>query len=287
MSETSGLRAREATVEKATTDSGPRQISVIVPTYNETENIKPLTERLFKAAKGAGLEVDLLFVDDESKGSEDTAKIVRELGQAGHPVRIHCRKKAEGRGLSSAVLLGFDKAKYKVILCMDADLQHEPESVPDVARPVLQGVAEFTVGSRHVDGGGIGFDWSVTRQVTSQGATLLAWPLAKSTDPMSGFFCTTKEVLLRGRPFINPIGFKIGLEIMVRSRCNSVQDVGIKFMERNAGESKLSAAQYKYYIIQLVALYWDKFFELICLSFLLIFGALVLLIIWRCPALTI
>merc|ERR1711957_33714 len=107
------------------------------------------------------------------------------------------------------------------------------------------------VGSRHVAGGGLGFDWALFRQVVSKGATLLAWPIASSTDPMSGFFCTTKEVLDRGRPTINPIGFKIGLEIMVRCRCRTVADVGIKFMERAAGESKLSASQYKFYVMQL------------------------------------
>ncbi len=70
-------------------------------------------------------------------------------------MRIHVRRRGEGKGLSSAVLLGFDLAKHGVVLCMDADLQHEPESVPDVARPVLDKSAEFTVGSRHVGDGGL------------------------------------------------------------------------------------------------------------------------------------
>mmetsp|Transcript_83845 Transcript_83845/g.175404 ORF Transcript_83845/g.175404 Transcript_83845/m.175404 type:complete len:290 (+) Transcript_83845:140-1009(+) len=272
------LRSRQGKGEAST--SAIKELSVVVPTYNETDNIRPLTERLFKAAKGAGLTVDLLFVDDESAGSEETEKIVKKLAEEGHPVRIHCRKKVEGRGLSSAVLLGFDKAKYKVMLCMDADLQHEPESVPAVAAPVLEGKAEFSVGSRHVDGGGLGFSWSVVRQIISRGATLLAWPLARSTDPMSGFFCTSKTVLSRGRGNINPIGFKIGLEIMVRCKCQTVQDVGIMFQERAAGESKLSAAQYKFYLLQLAALYWDKYMELFFVAVLLVFGILILVMTW-------
>lgn len=252
---------------------GKRQLSVIVPTYNETENIRPLCERLFKAVKAADLEAELFFVDDESVGSEATEKIVKELASEGHPVRIHCRKKAEGRGLSSAVLIGFDNAKYEVLLCMDADLQHEPESVPAVAQPVLDDTADFSVGSRHAAGGGLGFHWSVLRQVVSRGATLLAWPLANSTDPMSGFFCVRKDVLARGRKSVNPIGFKIGLEIAVRCRCQRVQDVGITFRERLHGESKLSAKQYKLYLEQLASLYWDVYgaLLLVLLAVLLLF----------------
>jgi len=236
-----------------------QELSVIVPAYNETDNIRPLCERLFVATKAAGLVTECLIMDDESPGSAETEKIVKALAQEGHPVRIHCRKKTEGRGLSSAVLLGFQMAKYPYVLCMDADLQHEPESVPSVAAPVLDGAAEFAIGSRHVDGGGVGFEWSVLRRVVSQGATLLAWFLAQSTDPMSGFFCVSKDVLKRGEGQLNPIGFKIGLEIMVRCRCYPVQDVAITFQERAAGESKLSAKQYKLYVEQLLSLYVAKF----------------------------
>jgi len=140
---------------------------------------------------------------------------------------------------------------------MDADLQHEPESVPAVAAPVLAGTAEFSVGSRHVGDGGLGFHWSIVRRALSAGATLLAAPLTSSTDPMSGFFCTTKAVLARGR--CNPIGFKIGLEIMARCRCRHVADVAITFQERVAGESKLSMEQNVLYLQQLAALYWDAY----------------------------
>ena len=152
-------------------------------------------------------------------------------------MRLETRARSAGRGLSSAVLLGFARAKYDTVLCMDADLQHEPESVPDVAAPVLDGRADFSVGSRHVGGGGVGFEWNVVRVIISAGATLLARPLCASTDPMSGFFCTTKQVLANGEP--RPLGFKVGLEVMVRCRCTSVEDVPITFRERTAGESKL------------------------------------------------
>lgn len=273
MSAEGGLQKRGAAAEGK---EGKKQLSVVVPAYDETDNIRPLCERLFKAVKGAGLEAELLIVDDESPGSEATAKIVKELAGEGHEVRIHCRKRSEGRGLSSAVLLGFQQARYTVLLCMDADLQHEPESVPDVARPVLEGTAEFTVGSRHVGDGGLGFDWSASRRLVSWGATMLAWPLAGTTDPMSGFFCTSREVLERGRNRLNPIGFKIALEIMVRCQCKLVTDVPITFRERVAGESKMSAKQIQGYLLQLAHLYWEKYLELFLAVLLIVFATAIL-----------
>lgn len=254
-----------------------KELSVVVPTYNETENIRPLCERLFVSLKGAGITGELLFMDDESPGSDETVKIVEELKKEGHPVRIHARKKSEGRGLSSAVLLGFKMAVYSTMLCMDADLQHEPESVPEVAGPILDGSAEFTVGSRNVAGGGVGFEWNLFRRILSWGATLLAWPVAASTDPMSGFFCVSKEVLARAK-HINPIGFKIGLEIMARCRCNPVKDVAITFRDRAAGESKMSNKQMTQYLEQLGPLYWDKFgFMLVALFLAILFLGLYIL----------
>ena len=150
-----------------------KQLSVVVPTYDETDNLRPLTERLFKAARAAGLDCDLLFADDESRGSEASQNIVKQLRKEGFDVRLETRARSQGRGLSSAVLLGFARAKYDTVLCMDADLQHEPESVPSVAAPVLAGRADFSVGSRHVGGGGVGCgigDFGWRRRVGSAAA---------------------------------------------------------------------------------------------------------------------
>ena len=229
------------------------QVSVVVPTYNETLNLRPLTERLFKATRAAALDVDLLFADDESVGSVESAAIVAALRGEGYAVRLETRPRSAGRGLSSAVLLGFSRAAHDVCVCMDADLQHEPEAVPAVCAPVLDGAADFAIGSRNTGDGGIGFEWSLLRRLISKGATLLAYPLTASTDPMSGFFCVRKQTLARGDP--NPIGFKIALEIMVRCGCSQVVDVPITFRERTAGESKLSPKQNVEYLQQLASLY--------------------------------
>merc|ERR1711964_888367 len=109
------------------------------------------------------------------------------------------RYKHQGRGLSSAVILGLKQAKFDTIVSMDADLQHEPESVPDVLKPVHdpKSPVEFTIGCRYTKGGGIGFEWNLSRQIISLGATVLAYGLVPSNDPMSGFFCCNKKVLAR------------------------------------------------------------------------------------------
>ncbi len=162
---------------------------------------------------------------------------------------------------------------------MDADLQHEPEAVPGVADPVLSGEYEFSVGSRNVEGGGLGFEWSFIRRLISKGATMLCLPLTTCTDPMSGFFCTNKTVLARGRKRCNPIGFKIGLELMVRCRAGSktsLKDVGIVFRDREEGESKLTMRQNIEYLQQLAALYWDQYALV-----LFVFFVFLLYVLWQ------
>ena len=236
------------------------ELSVVVPCYEEADNIKPLCTRLFKACRAAKLSVELLLVDDDSgAGTKATERVVAALQKDAYNIRMHIRRRGEGRGLSSAVVLGIEKAAHATVLCMDADLQHEPESVPAVAAPVLSGAADFAVGSRNVGGGSIGGDWPLIRRVISWGATALARPLAPCSDPMSGFFCLRKETFARGAAAgLNPMGYKIGLELMVRCRCKAVQEVPITFRDREAGESKLTMKQNLLYLRHLAHLYWFK-----------------------------
>eukprot|EP00511_Aplanochytrium_stocchinoi_P004376 CAMPEP_0204833060 /NCGR_PEP_ID=MMETSP1346-20131115/15627_1 /ASSEMBLY_ACC=CAM_ASM_000771 /TAXON_ID=215587 /ORGANISM="Aplanochytrium stocchinoi, Strain GSBS06" /LENGTH=236 /DNA_ID=CAMNT_0051965317 /DNA_START=79 /DNA_END=786 /DNA_ORIENTATION=- len=232
------------------------KLSVVVPCYEEALNIKPLCTRLFKATRAAKLDTELLLVDDYSgKGTEDTKKVVEALQKEDYNIKIIVRMPEEGKGLSSAVLLGLEKAQHDVMLVMDADLQHEPEAVPSLAAPVLNGEAEFSVGSRNVEGGKVE-DWPLKRRIISFGATALARPLTTVTDPMSGFFCLSRETLERGKGKLNPMGYKIGLELVVRCKCKRVVEVPITFRDREAGESKLTAKQNILYLIHLAHLYW-------------------------------
>jgi dolichol-phosphate mannosyltransferase len=250
----------------------PAAVSVIVPTYEEAMNIKPLCTRLDAAFKKAGYNYELLIMDDDSgKGTKDTIEVVKSLENI-YPIRIHVRKRHEGKGLSSAVVLGFSLAKYDTFLVMDADLQHEPEIAPSIAKPIIDGKADFSIGSRNAEGGKVE-DWPLHRKIISSGATALALPLASCSDPMSGFFSLKRETLKRAKT-INPMGYKIGLELMVRCGCKNVHEVPFTFRDRTAGESKLTMKQNLLYVRHLMHLYWFKF-QFIILVALFVLAALI------------
>ena len=245
--------------------SSDKKLSVVVPTYEEALNIRPLCERVFKACSDADLDAELLIVDDDSgDGTVETEKIVAKLAKEGYAIRVHVRRRGEGKGLSSAVVLGLQLAKHENLIVMDADLQHEPESVPKVAAPILNSSADFSVGSRNV-GGGVVEDWPFHRKVISWVATALALPLANCSDPMSGFFSLKKTTFLKGADSLNPMGYKIGLELMVRCRCKKIVEVPIRFRDREAGESKLTMKQNVLYLRHLFHLYAFKFPVLLAL----------------------
>ncbi len=165
-------------------------VSIIVPTYQEAENLPVLTSRLFAALGTAAIEGEMIVVDDNS--CDGTDHVVRELA-ARYPVRLITR--THERGLSSAVVRGFSEATTDLLVCMDADLSHPPESVPDLIREIQSGSAEFCIGSRYVEGGRTKDDWGFLRYVNSLGATLLAKPLIRARDPMAGFFCLSRSTL--------------------------------------------------------------------------------------------
>lgn len=235
------------------TDHEP--ISIVVPTYKEVENIPILVPQVFQALQGAGLSGEMIIVDDNSR--DGTVDVVAGLA-ATHPVRLITRENE--RGLSSAVVRGFDEARFEILLCMDADLSHPPESVPDVIRPVLENRADFVIGSRYVAGGKTKDDWGLLRQLNSSVATWLARPLTAIKDPMAGFFCLRKTTYAAAKKAgLNAIGYKIGLEILIKSRCTRAAEVPITFSDRMHGKSKLTMKQQLEYLRHLGRLYRFKF----------------------------
>ena len=255
-SPSAGVRNRGSVSAATATGQKSLKVSVVVPTFREERNVEALTRRLFAATRAAGIDAELVIVDDDSgAGTVETVRIVGELAKEGYPVRVRVRRRAEGTGLSSAVLLGLQKeAKNDVLLVMDADLQHEPEAVPSVLAPVLEGRADFAVGSRNV-GGGVVEDWPLVRRIISAGATALAKPLTTCSDPMSGFFALPRSTLNKAT-YLNPMGYKIGLELMVRCRAKNIVEVPIRFRDREAGESKLTMKQNLLYLLHLLNLYF-------------------------------
>jgi len=219
-------------VAKATRGSGVK-VSIVVPTYNERDNLGELFERISKALRDYDYEI--IVVDDDSP--DETWRFAEGLSKQ-YPVRVIRRTKE--KGLSSAVIRGFKEASGDVFVVMDADLQHPPEKIPELIKAIENG-ADIAIASRYVPGGKVE-NWYWYRKLISKGAIMigrLALPKIRNVrDPMSGFFALRREVV-EGID-LNPIGFKILMEILIKGRYNKVVEVPFTFGLRKAGESKLS-----------------------------------------------
>lgn len=220
-------------------------VSVVIPTYNERGSLTTLYPELCAAlAPYAG---ELIIVDD---GSPDgTASYAASLQG---PVTCVVRNRGRKMGLASAVQEGFGQARGSVLVVMDADGSHPPAAIPKLVDAVTQGGAEFALGSRYVPGGSAP-GLSRTRRWISRAATALARPLVPVKDPMSGFFAFQKRILARAA--LSPVGFKIGLEIMVRCHPRPIAEIPILFRPRTAGESKLGQGEIGRYLRHIGRLY--------------------------------
>ena len=227
-------------------------LSIIVPTLNEARNIPELVSRINSAMESADIPYEILIVDDDS--SDNTEGVCTDLGP---PVRLLVRKDVP-RDLSLAVLLGIEKAAFDRILVMDADLSHPPEKILEMWAALQQSPGAFVLGSRYVSGGSFDRSWGLVRFLNSNLATLLARPLIRCADPMSGFFMFDR--LQAGDLLaMKPIGYKIGLELMVRGDFKEIVEVPIRFLDRARGMSKMNLSQQFKYLRHLRRLYLKRF----------------------------
>jgi dolichol-phosphate mannosyltransferase len=224
--------------------------SIVVPTFREVEALPELIDRVGQVRAENGSIEELLIVDDDS--GDGTEALI-----AARPERwLKLMVRKQDRGLSQAVLAGLRAARGDLLVVMDADLSHPPEAIAAMQREILAG-ADFVVGSRYVPGGTTADDWGLFRFLNSQVATLLARPLTRITDPMSGFFALPRPVFERAlEP--SPIGYKIGLELLVRCGCQNVREIPIHFSNRIRGKSKLTLEQQLLYVRHLMRLYRFK-----------------------------
>jgi len=208
-------------------------LSVIVPTYNEADNIRELIERTEVSLKG--LDFEIIVVDDSSP--DGTAEIAEELSKAYGNVKVV--KRARRMGLASAVLEGVKVARHDFVAVMDADLQHPPELLPKLFEKAREGY-DLVIASRYVEGGRAE-GWSFFRKLMSKGAALLAHVLLPRVrmvrDPVSGFFVFKKSVV-EGVKF-NATSYKLLLEILMKGKYGKVIEVPYAFGVRRRGRSKL------------------------------------------------
>ncbi len=172
--------------------------------------------------------------------------------------------------MASAVVAGMNQAEGEVLLCLDADLSHPPEKIPELYQALTQGngPADFVMGSRYVAGGGTDEDWGWFRWINSRVATWLARPLTRVSDPMAGFFALRRSDFARAEE-LDPVGFKIALELIVKCRCRHVAEVPIQFHDRQHGESKLNLREQINYLRHLKRLYAHRYKNL---TWLVLFG---------------
>ena len=180
-------------------------------------------------------------------------------------------ERTENPGLSPAVIDGFRAARYPVLVCMDCDLSHPPEKIPQMILALKSG-QQMVIGSRYVPGGSTDDDWGVLRWLNSLVATFLARPLTSVKDPMSGFFSLYKEDFDRAEE-LNPVGYKIALELIVKCGFENVGEVPIHFSDRVHGDSKLTLREQLKYLKHLRRLYIHRFSNTMYLAQFLVVGA--------------
>jgi len=210
-------------------------LSLILPTYNESENLPELLPALEKVL--SGIPHEIIIVDDDSP--DETWRIAQELGQKLDDV--HVIRRVGRRGLSSAVIEGFLSAKGDVLAVMDADGQHDMDILPKLYSAIQEG-SGIAIGSRYVPGGSVG-EWDERRHLMSRVATKMALAVCnvKASDPMSGFFALRNDLFQNAARHLNPKGFKILLDLLVCvPKDTTVQEVPFTFSTRLHGESKLS-----------------------------------------------
>lgn len=223
-------------------------VSIIVPTYNERDNLRPLASRVF-AAVGPDF-AELLIVDDNSP--DGTAEVAETLAaQEGWPIR--CIVRTAERGLSTAAIRGLREARTPRCVVMDADLSHPPEKIPELLAALDDPTVQMAIGSRFVAGGNVDLHWPLHRRLNSLAGRLMAWPLTRVRDMMSGFFAVRTADLDLDR--LAPVGYKIALELIVRHRWTHIREIPITFHDRAAGQTKLDLAEQLRYLRHLKRLY--------------------------------
>jgi dolichol-phosphate mannosyltransferase len=229
-------------------------ISVVIPTYNERDNVGPLLAELEGAL--AGLVWEVLFVDDSTDGTDI---VLADLAER-HP-RVRLLHRSENRGgLAGAVVEGLAEVRGTYVCVLDADLQHPPAQIPVMLAGAQQTSADLVIASRYVRGGSAGGLDGPMRQLCSQGLKLLSqamFPqrLAGITDPLGGYFLIRRSVV-EGTA-LRPVGYKILLELLVRCRWHEAREIPYRFQPRYGGTSKADLRQGLRFLRHLATLVWD------------------------------
>jgi dolichol-phosphate mannosyltransferase len=224
---------------------------MVMPTYNERDRLAELTDALFAASSAAGLDLELIVVDDNSP--DGTGELADELARTRRMQVVHRSGKL---GLGTAVVAGFNVALADTVGVMDADFSHPPSLVPRMSKVFHATDADVLVASRYIPGGSTP-NWPMKRRLLSRVGCLLARGLSPIRDAASGFFLIRRDIA-QG-VLIKAGGFKICIELIVRGRPGRLVEIPYQFDDRELGESKMSLREASGYLVQLKDLYLHRF----------------------------
>lgn len=211
------------------------ELAVVIPTFNEAGNIEPLVQRLEHSLRGVQWEA--IFVDDDS--TDGTAQRIREVAMR-HP-SVRCLRRIGRRGLSSACIEGMLSSHARYFAVMDADLQHDESLLPKMLAALRAGECDLAIGSRYVEGGGVG-EWGSSRRIISRVATSIGKRLLRVPvgDPMSGFFMLSRETLEGTVRRLSGVGFKLLIDLILSMPAlPRIREFPYVFRPRLSGGSKL------------------------------------------------
>ncbi len=210
------------------------ELTLVIPTFNESGNLRELLRRVDAAL--TGVDWEMIVVDDNSP--DGTSVLAKEISH--EDLRVRCLRRVNRRGLAGACIEGMLASSAPIVAVMDADLQHDERILPQMLAKLRAG-CDLVVGSRHVEGGSADEGFSESRARISRFATRLAKRAlhADFSDLMSGFFMLRREIVEDCAPHLTPSGFKILADIVASAeKPLKVEEVGYMFRERLAGELK-------------------------------------------------
>ncbi len=233
------------------------RFSLVIPTYEEAENIEPLVRSLVAVLdRLLPNDYEIIVVDDNS--IDHTWKIAQALTVEFPQLRVLCRHYEQG--LATAVIRGWQVAKGEILGVIDGDGQHDEQILPEMIAQIMAG-ADLVAASRNDPGGGIS-EWSIWRRFTSRGAqifglAILPEVVGKVSDPLSGYFVLKRQAIAQKN--LNPLGYKILIEVLAKGRFARVKTVPYEFRERQSGETKVTWYHAIDYLAHLLRLRLDRF----------------------------
>lgn len=228
-------------------------LSIIIPTYNESQNIAKILQAI-KTSVSSQVATEVIVVDDNSP--DGTAEVVAEFGSlvSDDSIRIQVVRRPSKLGLSSAILTGVQSSRGEIVLVMDGDFSHPPQTIPHMVDALQDPACDIVVASRYISGGNI-IGWPFRRKLMSRGATKIAQVGlgVGIKDPMSGFFAFRRRLITDVK--FDAIGYKMLLEMLVKLKGVRVTEIPYTFTNRRLGASKVDAGVVYDYLRAVYRLY--------------------------------